>query len=193
MQKILNLLKKIRSNKAYLSLFFILFGLVLIFFPYMTLEILSAICGICVAINGIFTIIDYFKNKSQTKFGTFSLISGIIQIVIGLNFVVAAYMIVSLISSVFGIFLIYNGIKQIQTARENKRYYNSNSLWMHVFGTATIVIGSIMTFLKPFLLPGLILKIIGICLIYYGISILVIAHFNKKDESVLIDDDEQEK
>jgi len=192
MQKILTFINNFINNKVYSSVFFIVFGLFLIFFPFMTLEILSAICGVLVVIKGIFTIIDYCKNKAYVPMGGFTLFAGIIEIIIGLNFVVAAYMIMSLISTIFGIFLIYNGIKQIKSAGENDRYYNKNRFWTHFFGVFTTVLGFVMTFLRPFMLPGLILKVIGICLVYYGISILIVAHFNKKDEDSLFDDDENE-
>ncbi|MBO5454725.1 MAG: DUF308 domain-containing protein [Clostridia bacterium] len=186
MDKISKLIYTVKNNPVYLSAFFIAFGLILLLFPGATLDILCAVFGIIITIKGILNIVEYSRAKTQNQS---KLIFGIIEIIAGLNFVMISYLIVSFISSVFGIYVMYNGSKQFQKAMESKKYNDKNWVWMAVLSVITIIFGFVMIFIKMFL-PTLIIKIIGLCLIYNGITNFIIASHMKKEQDSLIDDDE---
>ena len=188
MERFLMYINKLKSNPVYFCILTVVLGIVLLFFPGITLNVLCNIFGTLITIKGILTLIEYWKYR-HTATSSNKLIIGILELIAGFNFVMISYLLIQIISSVLGVFIMYKGSKQFSNAMESKKYYNRSWIWMLVLSVITIILGFAMIFLKLFL-PNLIIKAIGICLIYTGITSFIISNHINKEESTLIDDDE---
>ncbi len=189
MEKILNFISRLKSNPVYFTVLLVGFGLVLLLFPGVTLDILCSILGAVVTIKGIITLIEYWKQRTTLP-NSNKLILGIVEIIAGFNFVMISYLLIQIVSSVLGIYVMYKGSKQFSNAMESKKYYDKSWVWMAILAVITIILGFAMIFLKMFL-PNLIIKAIGICLIYTGITSFIISSHAQKEKNTLFDDDEQ--
>lgn len=188
MEKFLSYVDRLKNNPVYFSVITVVSGIVLLLFPGVTLNVLCNIFGTLITLKGIVTLIEYWKQR-RTLPNSNKLIIGIIEIIAGFNFVMISYLLIQIISSVLGIFIMYKGTKQYQIAMESKKYYNKSWIWMLILAVITIALGFAMIFLKLFL-PNLIIKAIGVCLIYTGIASFIISSHINKEESTLLDDDE---
>ena len=187
MKFFLDFMEKAKKDTLYLSVVFIVTGFILIIFPNLTLNVFCMVLGALIIASGINSIIKNVRDKENQN--SFSLILGVFLVIIGINFISVASLFVNIIASIFGILIIINGIRQIKDALEKKKYYDKNWLWMLVLAIITVAFGLAITIINPYTLSGILIKVMGICLIYCGVTNLIIHQQIKKDLDSLSDDE----
>ena len=106
---------------------------------------------------------------SRTKY--FSLISGIIFLIVGIYIITRPLFIAYTINIIFCVMLVIEGISQISAYLSEKREGRSN--WRLVEGIISIIIGIYLVIGYPLGLPITIIVAIGIWLFFIGISKLL--------------------
>lgn len=175
-----------RHNKAISTaiisaLAYIVLGFVMIFYPDKVSIALCYTLGGALTVYGLFNLITYFTAK-QASFG-FEMIVGIAATAFGVFFLISPQSILGMIAAIIGILIIVDSAIDIKRAFQLKalglKYW-----WISFLVSALVIIFAIMTIIFPTFFADIIMIILGIALVYEGISgltlIATIGHFAKK-------------
>ena len=171
------------------ALAYIVLGFVMIFYPDKVSIALCYTLGGALTVYGLFNLITYFTSK-QAFFG-FEMIVGIAATAFGVFFLISPQSILGMIFAIIGILIIVDSTIDI------KRSFQLKSLgveywWISFVVSALIIIFAITTIIFPGFFADIIMIILGIALVYEGISgltlIATIGHYAKKisNESQMI-------
>ena len=163
------------------ALAYIVLGFVMIFYPDKVSIALCYTLGGALTVYGLFNLITYFTAK-QASFG-FEMIVGIAATAFGVFFLISPQSILGMIAAILGILIIVDSAIDIKRAFQLKalglKYW-----WISFLVSALIIIFAIMTIIFPTFFADIIMIILGIALVYEGISgltlIATIGHFAKK-------------
>ena len=154
-------LKKSGWTDIIVSLLFIIFGIMLIARPEAIMSVISILLGLIFLVMGVLKIIDYFANGKKDNY----LISiAVVMILIGLIIMFCADIILSVFFFLLGIWIIYSGIMNLQTAIVWKDYKSRLWLVTLLLAILTIIIG-----IYVLINTGAILQAVGISILVYGI------------------------
>ena len=133
------------------------------------MDVMSMICGLMVI--GVMNLINYFANRSTHPFAG---ILGVIVLIVGVWVFVKPESIVSIVPIVIGVILCVHGIQDIKLALETKE--NGYGKWwsMLIIAAISLVFG-VVCIINAFGVVTVALQIIGVGLIYDGISDLWVA------------------
>ena len=154
-------LKKSSWIDIVVSLIFILFGILLIARPDSIISVISILLGGIMIIIGGLKLIDYFSNDRKDSY---LLAISVVAIIAGIVVMFCSDIILSVFRILIGIWIIYSGIMNLQTAIVWKDY--KSRLWL------TSLILSILTIIAGIYIlvnSGAILQTIGIIIVTYGI------------------------
>lgn len=155
------ILKRASWSDIVVSVFFIVFGILLVSNPNAIVSMISIILGGIFVAIGIFKIIEYV---SQGKEDNYLIGIGCAAILAGIVIMFATGIILSIFRIIIGIWIIYTGIMNLQTSAVWKDF--KSRLWL------ATVIGSIITIIVGIFIlanSGAILETIGMLIIIYGI------------------------
>ena len=163
------------------ALAYIVLGFVMIFYPDKVSIALCYTLGGALTVYGLFNLITYFTAK-QASFG-FEMIVGIAATAFGVFFLISPQSILGMIAAILGILIIVDSAIDIKRAFQLKalglKYW-----WISFLVSALVIIFAIMTIIFPTFFADIIMIILGIALVYEGISgltlIATIGHFAKK-------------
>lgn len=163
------------------ALAYIVLGFVMIFYPDKVSIALCYTLGGALTVYGLFNLITYFTAK-QASFG-FEMIVGIAATAFGVFFLISPQSILGMIAAILGILIIVDSAIDIKRAFQLKalglKYW-----WISFLVSALIIIFAIMTIIFPTFFADIIMIILGIALVYEGISgltlLAAIGHFAKK-------------
>lgn len=148
------------------ALFSIVMGVILVAWPETTLDIICKAIAIILIVMGAAELVSYFWNKI-----TYSLsgILGLVVLLIGIWIFVKPQSVLSLIPIVIGVILAVHGVQDLKVAFDTKR--NGYTKWWSMFLMAIISLAlGIICIVNAFGMVTLTMQIIGIALVYDGIS-----------------------
>lgn len=172
------ILKKASWSDILISIIFIIFGILLVSNPTTIISMISVILGGIFIAIGAFKIIEYISKGKQDNYligiGAVAILSGII-------IMFCTGIILSIFRIIIGIWIIYSGIMNLQTAIVWKDL--KSRLWLTtVLGSILVIIAGIYILVNS----GAILETIGIIIIIYGIiDIIERVIFIKKIDNYL--------
>jgi len=173
-----NFLKKSSWNDLIISLIFILFGTLLVAKPDSVISFISILLGGIVITMGILKIIDYVSNDKKDNY---LLSIAVVAMIAGIIIMFCSEIILSLFRILIGIWIIYSGIMNLQTAIVWKDYKSKLWLTILILSLATIIAG-----IYVLVNSGAILQTIGVIIIGYGIvDIIADVIFIKKIDNYL--------
>ncbi|WP_099204714.1 HdeD family acid-resistance protein [Scatolibacter rhodanostii] len=151
------------QDKNFRSILCMIAGAVLVLFPYSALKWLMVVLGILVLIYGV-SCINNKMGTQQTE--------GIISIVIALVLIILPQFILGLLPTLLGILILMYGITEIQKAFEKKKIGYSRWVVDLIIAVFIVILGvSLIT--NPFGLIKLLVKIVGVLVIYEGLSPMI--------------------
>ncbi len=184
-------IKGLKVNYTASALMCVVAGLVLLIWPGTTTQIVCMLLGSVLLIYGLIQIVIYFLNKERTIISQGMLLLGIILTVIGLWILFSPEMIIMAVPVIVGILIIIHGVHNIVQALELHRD-NYGNWWIALaFGILTVIFGGVLV-RNPFGAVEMVVRMIGIFLIYDGVSdmwILSRIFKVKKDKEKIIDAD----
>lgn len=169
----LEFLKSIKTNILGSAVLCIILGIVLAVYPDTSLTLVCRAVGVIVLITGIGFLVSHIRGGIFSWFYKLDLILGILFIILGGYILLSPLGLLSIIPIVFGVLLIYHGISDLGQALELRKY-EADRWWISIIiAVVTIALG-ILVMKNPFQTIDMLMRIIGICLIYDGLSDLVI-------------------
>lgn len=163
------------------SLAYLVLGFIMIFMPNTVGNSLSYVLGIILTIYGLFNIISFFTNRDENKYMEITV--GVIATAFGIFTLFSPGIIAKIIFVIFGILIVIDSLMDAKNSFQ-LRALGMKKWWICLLVSALVIILGLCTiFLADFFREFLII-ILGIIMIYEGISGLVIiglmGHYSKK-------------
>ena len=163
------ILKKLKTNVLISSLLCVLLGLVLVFWPGLSIQIVCTAVGAVLMISGVVRIVSYVTARDGSMYFQVNLIFGIIFAVVGVWIVIKPAKVLAIIPIIVGIVIALHGLHNLQQAMDlcQSKY---DKWWIALLlGILTIGFG-ILLICRPFAAIDTVVMLIGIFLIYDGLS-----------------------
>lgn len=182
-------LRGLKANYLISALLCVILGLVLLIFPGTTTQIVCMLLGIVLFAYGAIQIVLYLFNKERTIVSQGMLVLGIVFAVIGGWIMLKPEMIIMAVPVIVGVLIVIHGLHNATQAFALKS--SGYEKWWVVFllGVLTVILGGILIY-NPFKVVNTVVRLIGIFLIYDGLSdvwILSRIFKVKKDAGKIID------
>lgn len=166
-------IRSMKLTKAIISIITIVIGLVFIIWSEQSLNIICSLFGWILCAAGVVCVVMYFVNYKDRNVLTYlALIVGVFVAVIGMWLAINPKVIESLLPSIVGLIIVISGIVNLSECATVKKQ-NGSFLASLILSIVTIVIGLVI-FFHPHAFNDFIIILIGIGLIYDGVSNLVI-------------------
>lgn len=181
--------KGLKANYTISAILCVLLGLVLLIWPGTTTQIVCMSLGIVLLAYGIIQIAIYLFNRERTIISQGMMLLGIVFAVIGAWILLRPEMIIMAVPIIVGVLIVIHGLHNVvqAIALQKDRY---ERWWLAlVFGLLTVIFGGVLIY-NPFEAVELVVRLIGVFLIYDGLSdiwILSRVFKVKKDKERIID------
>jgi len=165
----MSFLKELKWNMISSAVLFMVLGIVLVIFPGVAAKtICYAIAGILFVV-GVVQVVSYGMRSTQQSYYRSSLFVGLTCMLVGGFVLYRVELIVSLVPFILGIMITVSGIMKLQNAFDLKRMRYGNWLVMLILSLINLAAGVVMV-LNPFKTAELLFRLIGVSLIYSGIT-----------------------
>lgn len=162
-------LKGLKANYTVSAALCFLFGLVLLIWPGTTTRIVCMLLGGVLLIYGAFQVVICLMNRERTFLSQGMLILGIVLSVIGLWILLRPDMIIMAVPVIVGVVILIHGVHNVIQAVDLQRE-NYDKWWLALLlGILTVAFGGMLVF-NPFAAVEMAVRMIGISLIYDGVS-----------------------
>lgn len=165
----MKLLKKLKTNVVISAALCILLGIVLVAWPDLSMKIVCTAIGAVLLIGGGVRLAVYFTARDGSVYAQMNLIMGIVLAVVGVWILLQPDKVLAIIPIIVGIVIVLHGVNNLQQAVTlYKEKYDK--WWVAlILGLLTVGFG-VLLICKPFAALDTVVMLIGICLIFDGIS-----------------------
>ena len=167
MESIRSYFKALKWRSLIIAFSAILLGLLFILTPQASANVICYVAGILLLASGIAAIASYLV--SGRLFGSYALVSGIVLLVCGVFCLLRPEVIQGLLTVIFGVFLVIDGMMTLQDGVDCARAKLTGWWVLAVLGVITIVLGCVVLFGKF----DSIMLLAGISLIADGVFDLI--------------------
>ena len=174
--------EKIRNTLIATSVLYLLFGIVMLFFPGLVITSVCYLVGIMFLFVGLSGIVMYMKTEIKTAFTSFTLVMSIIFGAFGVYVLLNPEAFESFLPLVMGIFLLVDSVSKLSMAFDLKKFEYQN--WWQMLIVAFILLGcGLLLVFNPFEALAVSVQIIGAILIVDAVSnIFTIYNYSKIDK-----------
>ncbi len=178
------ILKKLKTNVIISSLLCVILGLVLLLRPGLSIQIVCTAVGAVLIISGAIRIVGYFTAGDGSLYSQVNLIFGIVFAVVGVWIVIKPDKVLAIIPIIVGIVISLHGLHNLQQAVDLcKNKYDK--WWIAlILGILTLGFGILLICL-PFAAIDTVVMLIGVFLIYDGLSNIWIVSRVSKNARIL--------
>lgn len=162
--------KKMGWTSIITSLAFTVLGIIIVYNPNTTFQIISYVLGAILIAYGILKIIEYFKVKGSYDLYNYELVYGIIACLLGIVVIVCSGMIEALLRILIGIWIVYSGAMRLGLAMKLQKLDADNKIWVPVL---LIALAMLICGLYIIAVPGTVMMTIGIIMVIYGIMDII--------------------
>ena len=174
-----DLLKDLKWNAIIGALIMIATGIILIIFPSVSLSVLATIVGVGAICAGLFSIIRFFTYDLKESFYRNDFLIGIVVLTIGILILFKPAIFISIIPFVLGIVIMFSSFSKLQDGITAKRLGYPNHMLYIILALVDCVFGLIVLF-NPFEAATILFIIIGLGLVYSGVSDLYVTVYLSK-------------
>lgn len=172
-------LKSIKTNILGSAVLCIILGIVLMVYPDTSLTLVCQAVGVIVLVTGIGFIISHIRGGLFSLFYKLDLILGLLFLILGVYILMNPWGLLSIIPIVFGVLLIYHGISDLGQAMELRKY-EADRWWISIIIAAITIVLGVVIMSNPFGTIDVLMRIIGACLVYDGLSnLLIVGKFSR--------------
>ena len=165
----IDFLKGLKMNYTISAVLCVLLGLVLLIWPGTTTQIVCMTLGIVMLAYGIIQIVIYLFNRERTIISQGMMLLGIVFAVIGIWILLRPEMIIMAVPIIVGVLIVIHGLHNvIQAIALQKDGYDKWWLAL-IFALLTVIFGGVLIY-NPFEAVELVVRLIGVFLIYDGLS-----------------------
>lgn len=151
-----------------ISILMIVIGLVLMVWPGHVMTSVLTILGIALLAGGGISILSWRKNGNE-RVGALRLAEAIVMVAVGLAILIKPKFFISIIPTVIGVVVVFNGILNLAQALELKRGGYENWTSTMILAVVTLALGLVVLF-NPFSTMELFVIAIGAVILYNGAS-----------------------
>lgn len=157
-------LKKSAWSAIVESLVILLFGILMVVWPDITIRVIANILGVIFIISGAYQIINYFVIKGQKDFFNNSLLRGVIVLLVGIAAIFIGEDLANIFRIIIGIWMIYEALVRMNTAI--KLHSVGIKAWSYtlIIAICMLVVGIFVTFNT-----GAVITLIGWMMILSGV------------------------
>ncbi len=163
---------KIKRDVYVFAAAFIVMGLVMIFFPKFSLEMLCYLIAAVVGVLGIFNLVIYFTRDILKDVYRYDFVLGIMMILVAIIFVARSEQMVTLIPIMMGVIVFWNGVTKLQRSIDLLRTGYSGWIFVLMLALMSITVG-IFIIVEPDFIAQAVMVIIGISLVFGGVSDII--------------------
>lgn len=178
------LLKRVKTNVVISSILCVILGLVLVFWPGLSIRIVCTAVGVVLIVTGVTRMIDYFAVRDGSMYSQINLIFGIVLAVVGVWISVKPDKVLAIIPIIVGIVIVIHGLQNIKQAMELWRDKYAKWWVACILGVLTVGFG-VLLICRPFTAIDTVVMLIGFFLIYDGISNIWIVSRIYKNAKIL--------
>ena len=164
-----NFLKKIKANALVSAIFYTVLGFVLVFWPATSAAVLTTALGLVLVLCGLGNILDFLLHRDGSLYSRLHLIAGVILSVIGLWLTTQPDLLTVLVPRIIGIIICLHGAGDIRSAFVLKKNRAPRIGITLLLALITFALGALLVY-NPFSAVSAVTRIIGLCLLYDGIS-----------------------
>ena len=168
MESIRGYFKALKWRSLIVAFSAILLGLLFILTPQASADVICYVAGILLLASGIAAVISYLA--SGRLFGSYALVSGIVLLVCGVFCLLRPEIIQGLLTVLFGVFLVIDGMMTLQDGVDCARARLAGWWVPALLGAVTIALGCVVLFGKF----DSIMLLAGISLIADGVFDLIV-------------------
>lgn len=163
------ILRRMKSNVVVSSILCLVLGLVLLLWPGLTMRIVCTTVGAVLIVSGVVRMIAYFTARDGSMYSQLNLVFGIILAAVGVWIVISPGKVLALIPIIMGIIIALHGLHNIRQAILLSRDKYNNWWVALLLGILTVGFGVLLV-CRPFAAVDTMVMLIGIFLIYDGLS-----------------------
>ena len=162
------MLRYINNGMLFLSVLFIVLGVLLLVMPQTSLLWICYAFGAVVLITGIFCLIQYARVRGSGLAAPFLLVAGVITAGLGLFALAKPEVVASFLPVVFGLFILMDGCSRIGTAIDLARRRGEKWWLLLLLSLLSIALG-ILLLADPFGAAVSVVMLCGVLLIVEGV------------------------
>lgn len=169
-EKILNKnVAAMKRNKVLGAVIMIVLGIVLLVWPGQALALACRIAGAALCIGGIAAVVMFFVTKDKGFVVTTAMIAGVVVACLGFWIFLRPEVLAQLFPTIIGLFVIITGLINISEAITIHRERGTGVTSTFVIALITILLG-LLIFFRPSFINNILVRLIGIVLIFDGVS-----------------------
>ncbi len=174
--------EKIRNTLIATSVLYLVFGIIMLFFPDMVIKSVCYLVGIMFLFVGVSGVVMYVKTDIKTAFTSFTLVMSIIFGAFGVYVLLNPETFASFLPLVVGIFLLVDSVSKLSMAFDLKKFEYNN--WWQMLIVAFIILGcGLLLVFNPFEALAVTVQIIGAILVVDAVSnIFTIYSYSKLEK-----------
>lgn len=157
-------IKKSAWSAAIESLLILIFGILIVVWPNITVLVIVNILGAIFIISGIYQIINYFVIKGQNDFFNNGLLSGVLALLLGIAVLLIGADLTNIFRIVIGIWMIYEALVRMNTAIKLHSVGVKSWSYILIIALCMLAVGIFVTFNT-----GAVITLIGWMMILSGI------------------------
>lgn len=165
----MNILKRIKTNAIISSILYVLLGLALLLRPELSTTVLCTALGVVLILRGLSDILDFVFHRDGSLYYSLHLVGGIVLAAVGVWLVTRPTLIAVVIPRIIGVLILFHGLKDLGDALTLRKNKSPRALAAMILGLVTIALGALLV-VNPFSAFATVVRIIGIVLIYDGVS-----------------------
>ena len=165
----MNILKRIKTNAIISSILYVLLGLALLLRPELSTTVLCTALGVVLILRGLSDILDFVFHRDGSLYYSLHLVAGIVLAAVGVWLVTRPTLIAVVIPRIIGVLILFHGLKDLGDAMTLRKNKSPRALAAMIVGLVTIALGALLV-VNPFSAFATVVRIIGIVLIYDGVS-----------------------
>lgn len=166
--------KRMKTNSMFTAVIYTLLGLVLLFWPALSANVLCTALGLVLVLCGAVDVIIFLFNRDGSLYSGFHLVFGIILIAVGFWLTASPALIAVLIPRILGILICIHGVSDFGHVVTLRRGGDTRWTLALLLGLVTLALGCVLV-LSPFETFTTVVRVIGAFLIYDGGSDIWIA------------------
>lgn len=175
----LEYIKKYERRSILSAAIMIFIGILLITRPETMLSSVMTILGVCLLIDGAYSVILYIAMEKEQKFYSNALVEGMVEIIAALVILINAHLIAAILVGIAAVWIIIKSIIKIQLSISVKSVDEKSWVWVLISGILTLALGVYMlvqpltTVFSVAVIAGLFLLITGIIEMVESIAVLI--------------------
>jgi uncharacterized membrane protein HdeD (DUF308 family) len=182
-----NFLKRVKANALFSAGLYVLLGLVLLVWPEWSTEALCMVLGLVLVLCGLSDVFKFLRNRDGTLYAAMHLLTGVVLSAVGIWLMVRPTLVAVIIPRIIGVLICFHGLGNLGDTLQLRRGHSPCWKTAALLGAVTLVLGIILV-LSPFQAFTTAVRIIGVVLLYDGISniwiTLQVSRFLKAAEKV---------